>query len=125
MLRAGSPSNRMDYPYFFIDTNPKPALAYHPAPKTMSNTRCESVFTGRVQGVGFRATTLRLAQPLRITGFVRNQPDGSVYLVAEGPAEEIHKLHSTITDTIGHLIHNRTDRFSTPTDEFTDFDIRR
>lgn len=91
----------------------------------MSNTRCESVFTGRVQGVGFRATTRRLARPLRITGFVRNQPDGSVYLVAEGPTEEIHKLHSTITDTIGHLIHSRTDRFSTPTDEFTDFDIRR
>ena len=91
----------------------------------MNNTRCDAIFTGEVQGVGFRATTLRIAQPLRITGFVRNEPNGTVRLVAEGPAEDIHKLLLSLTDTIGQHIHTRTDRFSTPNAEFNSFDIRR
>lgn len=40
--------------------------------------------TGRVQGVGFRWGTLKLAQELGITGFVRNQADGTVYVEAQG-----------------------------------------
>jgi len=39
---------------------------------------------GRVQGVLFRDSARRKAQHLGITGFVRNEPDGSVYLEAEG-----------------------------------------
>ncbi|MCK9291463.1 MAG: acylphosphatase [Bacteroidales bacterium] len=39
---------------------------------------------GRVQGVGFRYHTRKQAEVLRITGFVQNKPDGSVYIEAEG-----------------------------------------
>jgi acylphosphatase len=39
---------------------------------------------GKVQGVGYRAFVQQVAQALGVTGFVRNQPDGSVYLEAEG-----------------------------------------
>lgn len=39
---------------------------------------------GKVQGVFFRATTKAKADELGITGFVRNQPDKSVYIEAEG-----------------------------------------
>jgi acylphosphatase len=39
---------------------------------------------GYVQGVGFRWSALREARILSITGFVRNLPDGSVYIEAEG-----------------------------------------
>lgn len=45
--------------------------------------------TGRVQGVGFRWGTLRLAQQFGITGFVRNQADGTVYVEAQGPDETV------------------------------------
>ena len=38
---------------------------------------------GRVQGVGFRYSALKSAQSFGIKGFVRNQPDGSVYIEAE------------------------------------------
>ena len=48
--------------------------------------------TGRVQGVGFRAATQNEAQRLGIKGFVQNQPDGSVYLEAAGPAEALERL---------------------------------
>jgi acylphosphatase len=39
---------------------------------------------GRVQGVGFRYSALRAARSFDIRGFVRNDPDGSVYIEAEG-----------------------------------------
>jgi acylphosphatase len=39
---------------------------------------------GYVQGVGFRWSALREAGILSISGFVRNMPDGSVYIEAEG-----------------------------------------
>ncbi|MDG1850558.1 MAG: acylphosphatase, partial [Gammaproteobacteria bacterium] len=39
--------------------------------------------SGRVQGVYFRATTKEVADTLGVTGFVKNQADGSVYLEAE------------------------------------------
>ena len=41
---------------------------------------------GKVQGVGFRYYTLKKANDLSITGFVKNMPDGSVYIEAEGEA---------------------------------------
>lgn len=40
--------------------------------------------TGKVQGVFFRATTKAKADELGIRGLVRNQPDGRVYIEAEG-----------------------------------------
>jgi len=39
---------------------------------------------GRVQGVGFRYSALRAARSYGIKGFVRNEPDGSVYMEVEG-----------------------------------------
>lgn len=48
--------------------------------------------SGRVQGVFFRASSREQAQLLGINGFVRNQPDGSVYLEAEGDDEAMAKM---------------------------------
>lgn len=39
---------------------------------------------GKVQGVWFRGSAKAVAEQLGITGFVRNEPDGSVYAEAEG-----------------------------------------
>jgi acylphosphatase len=40
--------------------------------------------TGKVQGVGYRYFVERAAQELGLKGFVRNEPDGSVYIEVEG-----------------------------------------
>mgnify|MGYP001770158281 CR=1 FL=1 len=40
--------------------------------------------TGRVQNVGFRYYTHKAAVEMGIQGFVKNRPDGSVYIEAEG-----------------------------------------
>lgn len=47
---------------------------------------------GKVQGVFFRDSTRQKAQELGITGIVKNEPDGSVYIEAEGPERKLHAL---------------------------------
>jgi acylphosphatase len=47
------------------------------------------IFTGRVQGVGFRFTAHRIATRYNLTGWVRNLRDGSVEMVAQGPPPDI------------------------------------
>jgi acylphosphatase len=44
---------------------------------------------GKVQNVGFRYYTARTAQEFKIEGFVRNEPDGSVYIEAEGDKDAL------------------------------------
>jgi len=50
------------------------------------------VVTGRVQGVWFRAWTREQAQALGVSGWVRNQPDGSVEAVLTGSDEAVAAL---------------------------------
>ena len=52
---------------------------------------------GRVQGVGFRAFTYRTAQRLRVTGYVKNLPDGTVELMAEGSELSLQELLEAVT----------------------------
>lgn len=47
--------------------------------------RLKARVDGVVQGVGFRYWTVRKAEELALTGTVRNNDDGSVAVVAEGP----------------------------------------
>lgn len=47
---------------------------------------------GRVQGVGFRFTTVHLAEKLGVNGMVRNESDGSVYVEASGSNEQIEQF---------------------------------
>lgn len=47
---------------------------------------------GRVQGVGFRYSTLLKAKELNILGIVKNMSDGSVYIEATGTTENLDKF---------------------------------
>ncbi|MFX1392389.1 MAG: acylphosphatase [Promethearchaeota archaeon] len=47
---------------------------------------------GLVQGVFFRYATRKVARKLDLTGYVKNMPDGSVYIEAEGPEEKLREL---------------------------------
>ena len=51
-----------------------------------------AVVSGRVQGVGFRYSTIRQARALGLAGSVVNQWDGSVEVNAEGPKPSLEKL---------------------------------
>ena len=49
-------------------------------------------FYGRVQGVGFRFTAMQLAQGLGLTGWVKNEWDGTVSMEVQGREALIQKL---------------------------------
>ncbi|MCB2196795.1 MAG: acylphosphatase [Bacteroidetes bacterium] len=47
---------------------------------------------GKVQGVGFRYSTLQKANELGIAGFVKNRVDGSVYIEADGEPDTLKEF---------------------------------
>ncbi|MFT3684767.1 MAG: acylphosphatase [Phycisphaerales bacterium] len=76
---------------------------------------------GRVQGVGFRATTREVVnrQPSRLTGWVRNEPDGSVQIELQGEARAIEAALNDLHSTMSHYIKSttRTEIPETPNDQ--------
>ena len=54
--------------------------------------RLDAVVRGRVQGVGFRWFVTREAQHLALAGWVANEADGSVHVVAEGDRADLDRL---------------------------------
>ncbi len=52
------------------------------------------VVRGRVQGVGFRYATLRVARALGIRGTVRNREDGTVEIVAFAPEADLERFRA-------------------------------
>ena len=56
------------------------------------------VVQGRVQGVGYRYFVLRIAGRQGLTGWVANQPDGSVRCVVEGPPDELDRIETWLRD---------------------------
>lgn len=58
----------------------------------MALEACAIVVRGRVQGVCFRVSTLREARRLGLTGWVRNELTGDVWIEAEGPRDGLEAL---------------------------------
>ena len=57
-----------------------------------SDIALTGVVSGRVQGVGFRATARSRARSLGVGGWVRNNPDGTVEAELEGPGDRVESL---------------------------------
>lgn len=73
-----------------------------PAPTRRTAVR----YTGRVQGVGFRATARHTARDFPVTGLVRNEPDGSVHLEAQGPPEHLRAFLDALQHRLrAHIDH--------------------
>lgn len=72
--------------------------------KNQEPARYDITFTGRVQGVNFRWTTCRVAGKFDVTGWVRNEPDGSVRCVAEGDADELDRFVAAIEKAMSGFV---------------------
>ena len=55
----------------------------------MAQKQIHLIVRGRVQAVFYRASAQREAKRLGITGWVKNRPDGSVEIVAEGEEDQV------------------------------------
>jgi acylphosphatase len=61
--------------------------------------RVQVLYSGRVQGVGFRFTVRQIARGYDVTGTVRNLADGRVELIAEGARDEIEAFLTGIAES--------------------------
>lgn len=81
--------------------------------------------TGRVQGVGFRHFTQVRARRLGVDGWVRNEPDGSVRLEAEGPEEDLEELIDAVREgPRAARVDNVNVNWGRATNEFDEFSVR-
>lgn len=80
---------------------------------------------GKVQGVGYRAYVERNAIQLGLVGFVRNEADGSVVGVIEGPADVVDKLIERIKVGPRSAVVQSLDTVKEPRTELTTFEVRR
>jgi acylphosphatase len=82
-------------------------------------------YSGRVQGVGFRATVRRIACGYEVTGIVRNLPDGRVELIAEGARSEVEAfLEEIATSELSGYIAGRPETWSAAEGNLRGFTIR-
>lgn len=91
----------------------------------MTDVHHETVFfSGHVQGVGFRFTTLQIAKEFELAGFVKNLPDGRVQLEAEGRLEEISAFVEAIEDRMHGYVRKVERSSERRTPQFSGFTIR-
>ena len=81
------------------------------------------LFSGRVQGVGFRYTARRIAQGHVVTGFVKNLDDGRVELVVEGPPGEIEQVLEEIAQAMRGNIRDTHVEKGSPSGKYSSFDV--
>jgi acylphosphatase len=94
-------------------------------PKSAPRCRRRITFEGRVQGVGFRYTAASAARTYRVNGYVRNCADGTVELLAEGPADTVEQMLRSLGETFaGHIARQLAEELEFP-ERFDSFEIRR
>ena len=87
--------------------------------------RVRIVVRGRVHGVGFRACTQATATQLGVTGYVRNRPDGTAEIEAEGARANLDRLIAWCrTGPSMARVDSLEVEESVPAGEWTDFQVR-
>jgi len=81
------------------------------------------IFTGRVQGVGFRFTARRAASRRQLTGYVRNMPNGSVEMLAQGRSEDIDDCIQDLKEYFAGYFKETSIEEIPPDPKHTDFKI--
>lgn len=81
-------------------------------------------YKGRVQGVGFRFTTERIARRYAVDGFVKNLPDGRVLVVAEGETKELDRFLAEVQKQMAGNIRTVAIEPGEPNGEFSGFGVR-
>ena len=84
------------------------------------------LYSGNVQGVGFRYTVKSVATGFDVTGTVRNLTGGGVELVAEGTRDELDAFRQAIRESgLDHFIRDEQLSWAEAVGEFRGFEIVR
>ena len=109
---------------------------FSPASKTKCGTLARVIavnrkqlrvlYSGRVQGVGFRYSVRSVASGFDVTGTIRNLPDGRVEMFAEGSGDELQAFVQAIRESgMDHFIQNEDISWGEAKNEFRGFEIVR
>ena len=92
----------------------------------MNRKRVRVLYSGSVQGIGFRYSAKATATGFEVTGTIRNLADGRVELVAEGAKDELDAFRQAIRDSgLGHFIKSEDVGWAAASGEFRGFEIVR
>lgn len=83
-----------------------------------------ALFSGTVQGVGFRFTAERLARRYPVTGYVRNLPNGQVEVLAEGEEKSLEEFLKSIREAFHSYLRNVDVKWGKATGEYKGFGIK-
>lgn len=89
----------------------------------MNVIRNRVIFTGRVQGVGFRYASNMQARSYRVCGYVRNLKDGTVELVIEGEREEVAWFIASVQERMTGVIKETNKTIEVASGEFAEFSV--
>jgi acylphosphatase len=90
----------------------------------MKRQKVMNLYSGHVQGVGFRYAVKSMTHGFEVTGTVRNLSDGRVELAAEGTQEELVAFLQAIRESdVGRFIHREQTNWSEAKNEFYGFEI--
>lgn len=81
------------------------------------------LYSGVVQGVGFRFATRQFAEELGLNGWVRNLADGRVEVLAQGPEEKVLALTEQLDENFRKHIISKQINFSDPEEILSGFSV--
>ena len=93
----------------------------------MNQIAMKARVTGNVQGVAFRAWTQAMARKLKLTGWVRNEPDGSVLCEAQGPESDLDRFVEELREgpRYAHVTTIDADDIPPPAKREAEFEVTR
>jgi len=89
----------------------------------MADVAKHVIFSGRVQGVGFRFTARRIAARYELAGFVRNLPNGTVEMLVQGSIEDVANCLRDIDEAFAGYIRDTQTENVPPNPRYSTFEI--
>ena len=90
----------------------------------MPSDEIEAIIKGRVQGVGLRDYAQRHAQELELVGAIRNMPNGTVFLIAQGSEDNLKRFVEYLHEgSVLAEVKEVSVKWFSPLREFDDFNI--
>ena len=88
------------------------------------NQRVHVLYSGNVQGVGFRFTAERIARRMDLAGFVKNLSNGNVEVVCEGDRPSLEAFLDSLRENMTGYIRDSQVKWEQPHGDLPSFEIR-